>query len=230
MFSKEYLNALSKVNGFTDKVILKYPITTLASSARDVIAIIDAEALGCDKFEDSGVYELSKFTSVLGMFENPSVAREGNLLKMQEPTRSSVFTLCDLDLLQNYQIPAELITKLDSFPNVAEFDLSSGDLANFKKASSIMSELNALEIKGLNGNTEVFLSFHNRFNSSSNEYRRDFLGTSTKDFDLKLGIENIQKLPNTDYVVKVKYNEEKDAYRVIFVAQNFTILISRLAD
>ena len=230
MFSKDYLNALSKVNGFSDKVILKYPKTILNSASNDVCVLINADTLGCEAFEDTGIYELSKFINMLGIFENAEVRRDGNLLKIHSLTESAAFTLCDLDLLASHNLQPEIISNLDKFPSVAEFELKSADLQTIKKASSILSELNALEIKGTNNNTEVALSFHNRFNSSQNEFKKDYLGTATSEFSLKLGIENIQKLPVTDYEVKVKFNADKNAYRVIFVNPSYTILVSKLAD
>lgn len=230
MFSKEFTNVLQKLNGYSDKVILKYPQTVLNSDASDVIALVDAQALGCEEFPDSGIYELSKFNNMISLFENAEVSREDNLLKIKKLTESAVFTLCDLDLLSSHNLAPEYITGLDNFPSVAEFEMKSQDLQLIKKASSILNELNALNIKGLNGNTEVSLGLHNRFNSSTNSFEKDYLGTSTEDFAIKLGIENIQKLPAVDYTVKVKYNAEKDAYRVIFVNPQFTILIMRLSD
>lgn len=230
MFSKEYLNALHKVNGYGDKVILKYPQTVLNSPSNDVVVLIDAQGLGCEQFEDTGIYELSKFINMLGIFENAEAKREGNLLKIYSQTETAAFTLCDLDLLNNHNLKPELISGLDKFPSVSEFVLSAQDIATIKKASSILNELNALEIKGSNSNTDVSLSLHNKFNVSSNEYTKTFLGTANADFAIKLGIENIQKLPQLDYEVKVKFNAEKNAYRVIFVNPQFTILISKLVD
>lgn len=230
MFSKEFLNALKNINGYGDKVLLKYPVTVFNSAAKDVVATINAQSLGCEQFEDTGIYELSKFISMLSVIENAEVKRIGKKLVIQATTESASFNLCDLDLLEQYNLPVEVISNLDKFPSVSEFDLSANDLQTIKKAASILNELNALQIKGFNNNTEVSLSFHNRYISNANSFEKDYLGTANKEFQIKLAMENIQKLPVTDYSVKVKYNEEKDAYRVLFIASNFTILISKLAD
>ena len=230
MFSKDFLNTLSKINNYSDKAVLKYPTTTLASPSLDVIINIDAKALGCEEFEVTGVYELSKLINMLSLFENPQIIRNSNTLEVQTTTESAVFTLCELELLKNYDQSPEIINSLERFEVVSDFDLTKDVLSNFKKASSILSELNALIVRGKNSNTTLNIGFHNRFNSSSNTYKKEFLGTSTKDFDLKLGIENIQKLPQEDYKVKVYYNEEKNAHRIVFIANNFKILISKLVD
>ena len=230
MFSKDFLNVLANLGNYTDKVILKYPVTVLNSPAQDVFINVSAESLGCQSFEPMGVYELSKLLKVFGLFENPEVTREANLLKLQTTTESAELALSDLELLKEYDSSKELIDRLDAFPSVSEFTLTTEALKTLKSAGSILSELNALRISGKSGNTTVDLYFHNRFNSTQNSYKREFLGTSTQDFELKLGIENIQKLPITEYQVKVKFNAEKNAYRVIFVSEFFTVLIGKLSD
>lgn len=230
MFTKEFLASLKSAGAFSDKAVLKYPVTTINSDSNDVVININAEALGCSEFEDTGVYELSKFLNMFAIFEGAEVKREGDLLKIQNTSESATFTLCELSLLESHNLNSQIIGSLTQFPSISEFMLNAADLQIIKKASSILSELNALEIKGVGNNTTVALGFHNRFNSSQNSYKKDYLGTSTQDFALMLGIENIQKLPIADYKVSVKYNSDKSAYRVLFEADNYTVLISKLAD
>lgn len=230
MFSKEFLGALKSASAFSDKAVLKYPITTINSDANDVVINIDASNLGCSEFDDTGVYELTKFLNMFSIFGEAEVKREDNLLKIQSTTENATFTLCDLNLLEAHNLDAKIIGSLTAFPSISEFNMNSIDLQTIKKASSILNELNAFKIEGIGNNTTISLDFHNRFNSSQNSYKKDYLGTSTQDFTLMLGIDNIQKLPNADYKVSVKYNSDKSAYRVLFEAENYTVLISKLAD
>lgn len=230
MFSKDFLNVLSSLNSFTDKGVLKYPITTLNSPAQDVYININVDKLGCQEFQELGIYELSKTLKMFGLFENPEVKRVDNTIQLQTTTDSSVITLCDLELLNEHNQTSQVIETLEKFPTIAEFELNTEALKTLKSAAGILSELNALKITGKDSNTTLELCFHNRFNSTSNSYKKEFLGTSSKDFELKIGIENFSKLPVIDYKVKVKYNEAKDAYRVIFETEFFTILISKLTD
>lgn len=230
MFSKEFLNTLAKLNNYTDKVVLKYPTTTINSDARDVLINIKSDILGCQEFPETGVYELSKLINILNLFETPEIQRVDRTLEIQSVTESAVFTLCDLDLLSGYNQKDSIIGSLDKFPNIAEFELTQEALTHFKKAASILNELNAFRIKGINGNTLVDLTFNNKFNSSNNTYKREYLGTSSKGFELNLDIENIQKLPLNNYKVKVKYNAEKDATRVLFETETYSILIANLVS
>lgn len=230
MFSKQFLDTLSRLNGYSDKVILKYPKTVLCSPAQDVIVTLNSQDLGCEQFENTGIYELGKFISMMNLFENPQIERIDDTIKIQSTTESAVFTLCNLELLKNYDQSAGIVDGLDKFEIAAEFDLTKEALQHFKKASSILSELNALKITGKNGNTDVNIGFHNRFNSSSNTYKREFLGTSNRDFEINLGVENVNKLPLEDYKVKVFYSQERDAYRTRFEAKDFRIVILALVN
>lgn len=230
MFSKEFLNTLGKLNNYTDKVVLRYPVTTINTDARDVVINIKSDNLGCQEFPETGIYELSKLINILNLFESPDIRRVENTLEIQSVTESAVFTLCDLDLLGNFNAKNTIIESVEKFPSIAEFELTQEALTHFKKAASILNELNAFRIIGNNGNTQVDLNFHNRFNSTNNNYKREFLGTSNKDFEVSLDIENIQKLPLNSYKVKVKYNAEKDAIRVIFETDNYSVMIANLVS
>lgn len=230
MFSKDFLNTLSKLNSYTNKVVLKYPQTVLNSDPTDVIVNINAQELGCSEFPETGVYELSKLISMLDLFENPQITRTDKTLEFQTTTERAVFTLCDLELLKDHNQSENYINAANKFPTIAEFTLSVEELTKIKKASSILSELNALKISGQNSNTTLELSFHNRFNSSNNTYKKEFLGTSNGDFSVNVAIGNFNKLPQNNYIVKVYFNAEKNSYRVIFEAETYKVLIGILAD
>lgn len=230
MISKKFIKELAKMTGITDKAILKYPITTLNSDAVDIIVNIDASKLDCSGFEDTGIYELNKFIHTFGLFNDPEIKRTENSIEFQTPGQKSIFTVSDISLMESYNQKSEIIEILKNFPSVAEVDLKDETIKKFKQASSIFNELNVLTIEGKDGDTALYLDAHNRFNSSNNVYQREFLNTSKMNFKHKINIENFNKLPSTDYKLLIKYNEEKQAFRIVFVAENFKILISRITD
>lgn len=51
---------------------------------------------------------------------------------------------------------------------------------------------------------------------------------SEKNFEISIGTENFVKLPMKDYAVKIYYNQDKDAYRIIFITDNFECVIANL--
>lgn len=104
-------------------------------------------------------------------------------------------------IIELKDIPAQLIKKL-------------------KSAASSFKELNAITIKG-DESISISLTQVGKFSQSSNSFeivKGDF--SSEKNFSKDISIETFGKIPVIDYTVKVKYNEAKDAYRFLFVADN----------
>lgn len=230
MISQSFIKELSNITNITNKAILKYPITTLNSDAIDIVINIDAQALGCQEFQDTGIYDLSKFVSMFNLFQNPEIKRTENSIEFNTPGSKSVFTTADLEVMQLYNQKAEIIESLNNYPSVAEVELKQDVIKQLKQASNIFNELNVLVIEGQDSNTLVYLDSHNRFNSSNNSFTKEFLNSSSKNFKLKISIDNFNKLPNTDYKLEIKYNESKDAYRILFSSKNYKILISKIVE
>lgn len=232
MISNEFVKTLSKLTPITDKAVLKYPITTINSDAKDVIVNIDASKLGCSQFDDTGVYELSKFVNMFNLLENPEIKREEDCLVFKVPGNIAVFTLSDINMMSDYNLSDAYISNLVNFPNISEFKVSADTIKKFKAASSIFSELNVVTVSGKGSNNYLKLDAHNRFNHSNNTYEVEYLNTNigNKDYLLKLNVENFNRLPVVDYTIKVKYNEKNDSYRVLFENELYTIMISRIAE
>ena len=229
MLNKSFINTLNKLNSITDKVILRYPVTTVSSDAGDMIANIDVSALDSDHFEEIGIYELSKFISLVSLFGEYSVKRQENELIISSDNNTAVYLTSDIFLLKHNDKSADVITRLDSFPTVAEFDLDLNTIKNFNKASSIFGDLEGLNFKSEDSNITVSLTKINRFESSGNSYTKTFRDCSQKNFDLNIATANFNKLPVMDYKVKVKYNEQRDAYRIVFETDVFKVIIAQLA-
>lgn len=230
MITKDFIKELSKMSSITDKVILKYPITTLNSEAIDMLVNIDTSKLGCQEFPDTGIYELNKFVHMFALFDNPEITRTNNAIEFETPGTKSVYTISDLSVMENFDQKSSIIESLDNFPEVAKVDISVDVIKQIKQASSIYNELNVLTIEGKSNDLYLYLDAHNRFNSSNNTFSKEFLNHSTMDFKLKINIENFIKLPMTNYTLKIKYNENKNAFRILFESEFFKILISKIAD
>lgn len=225
MINNEFLKVLKNINPITDKVLLKYPITTINSESVDIIANIDLEKLGVESFPDTGIYDLSKFLSLLDLFKDFEVKRLDDRILIESRTNSAVFTLADILLLNPFDKSKTIIERLNDFPTVAEFKLTKTQMSQIKKASSIFNELNSLNFVSEDNNIDVKLNVTNRFESSNNTFKINYLKCSNKNFNINIDINNFNKLPNEDFLVKIKYNDEKDAYRILFESEGGIIKI-----
>ena len=219
--NKEFLKALKDVSSVTDKVILKYPKTVLKSEDGSLLALIDVTRLNCEEFPDTGIYELSKFNALLSMFDEPQVTREDNNLKIENRLNTAIFTLADLSILSDFDVSSNIFDRLEEFPSVAEFKLEKIQIQNLLKAASIfgITNVNSITLKSQDSN---------RFENNTNTFKVNYPRCSEKDFNLKISTENFARIPVKDYNVKIKYNADKDAYRILLQGDEFKIIIALL--
>ncbi len=225
---KNLVKTLKELNPISDKVLLKYPKTVIVSEANDMMALIDCEKLECQEFEDTGIYELSKFNALLDMFDDFDILRKDNTLEINSRLNSAIFTLADIALLVPFDKNPAIFDNIKNQTLVSEFKLEKEQVQKIKKASSIFGNLEALTFKSIDGNVDVFLNQKNRFQSSNNTFKISFPMVSEKNFEISIGTENFVKLPMKDYAVKIYYNQDKDAYRIIFITDNFECVIANL--
>ena len=62
-----------------------------------------------------------------------------------------------------------------------------------------------------------FLGATNRFGARSNTYSVVKDAETTKEFEIKIPVENFKVLPNSHYEVQVKYNSKRDSYRILMI-------------
>lgn len=222
---------LKQLNSISDKVILKYPVTTLCSESAEIIVNIDISALESESFENLGIFELSKLLNLISLFESDATIKADNekiTITSSDNSNSAVYLLSDEFSLKPYEKPASLIDSSLNFPFVSEFELSSNEIKKIMKANGIFNNLDGLEFSSVDGNTILKLVLNNKYDISSNSYSKTFFGSSNKNFNLKIKSEIFNKLPITNYKVKVAYNEVKDAYRILFLTDVFKIAVAIL--
>jgi len=229
MLNKQFLSILSFTNAITDKVLLKYPVTMLNSDSNDIICKIDVTKLDESEFEPTGIYEMSKLITLLNLFDDYEITKENNHLKIKSKSDNAVFKCADPVLMSQNDKPATLIDRIEEFPIVSEFKLCKNDLTKLKKSSAIFNDLNAIKFESKNENVSIQLSMYNKFEQNTNTFEKNYLKCSTKDYDFQISTENFNKLPMTDYDIKVHYNAEKNQYRVLFKTEIFTICIACLS-
>lgn len=207
---------LKLVNNITDKVVLSHPITTITSDANDMFVNINLSDI--EPFEEIGIYELNKTLNLVGLFENYELNVKDNNLEINSPGKNGKIRLADLEIMSDYRKDPNIIESSYKFDAVSDFELTKEHINKFKKAISILNNLDGVKFTGVDNDTKVGLAQVNRFEICSDDYEETFLGSSSKNFEITISSENFLKLPVLDYKVKVFYNSEKDRYRIIFEA------------
>lgn len=227
MFNTETVNFLKMINNITNSVVLKYPITTGKTESADIAYMFDLSKFDTDGFENPiGFYNLSNFLNAFNLFEDGAeISLEDNVIKISDDTTSISYLTTSLDVLSQYEFKKEQFDKNDTFPTVLEMELTNENIRKLKNAHSVFSELDCALIS-CGETTELSLTQIGNFKKSSNSFKIIKDEVATKNFKIAIPLDTLSKLPQVTYTLKVKYNETKNAYRIILNTETFTLVIN----
>lgn len=221
MFNTKFVDFLKTFNKISNGVILEYPVTAGKTDCSDIAFKFDVSLFDENGFDTKiGFVDLSSFLNVFTLVSEPEVSfADGVVTASDDECTVKYFTSAVELLTQQYSFPAKQFDAAKSKPCVAEIPLTSSDIKKVKGASSSFKELNAVSIKG-DESVTITLSQIGKFNQSSNSFSIKKAVETKKNFELAVSLETFSKIPVIDYTVKVIYNEEKDKFRLLFVADN----------
>jgi hypothetical protein len=217
MFNKNVTDVLSQINGVTNSIILKYPQTVAVSESQDMMLLLDLSALDSDEFPDIGLKDsLGDFLNLFKLFgDEREVEIQGNNVNVSSGTMTSSYIVDNIALMDAYNKPAEQFQKTEEVPDVAVFDLTVDDIKNIKSATGVFKDLSEVMFVSQDGDMKLSLGATNKFNAKSNTFSVTKTAQTSKEFEIKIPVENFKMLPVSDYIVEVKYNSERDSYRIL---------------
>ena len=214
MLNKKLVNVLGALTGIASSVVLKYPVTILNSDAGDIVIRLNIQPLDETPFEEFGIYNLSEFLSTFKLFNDYKCTQEENSIKIDSDGSSLQYLCTNLAALESHNKPASLIERIEVFPSVATFTLTKDDVKLIKSAAGVFKTLNDVVFEA-SDKMVIKLDNTNSFNAKSNTFAIKKESEITQSFKVTIPSENFITLPLSDYTVEVKYNESKQAYRII---------------
>lgn len=216
MFNSKMIDVLTQVNGITNSIILKYPHTVGLSESQDMLFMVDVSELDTDEFTDIPLKNsLNELLSLFKLFpETKSVQIEGNSICINSGSLSSSFIMDNIALMDAHNRDSAQFEATEKVPSVATFDLTVDDIKNLKSASGVFKDLSEIIFKSQDGDMLISLGATNKFNAKSNTFSLTKQCMTTKEFEIKIPVENFKMLPMSDYTFDVKFNSAKNSYRL----------------
>ncbi len=229
MLNKNTINVLQALNSITNSVILNYPTTILNNSAGDVIVKMNMKALDTDSIPEIGIYNLSEFISTFKLFEDYKCVINENIINISNESSTLQYLTTNTSVLENFNKKEDLFVSTENVATVSSFVLTKEDVKTIKSAASVFKELTDIIIQSKDGDIIVKLGTTNNFNAKSNSFsikKTQVDGVSTqKEFIVKVPSDNFNSLPLSEYSLEVKYNEERDAYRLLLNSTEIDIKV-----
>lgn len=215
--NKDLTNVLSQLNSITNTVILKHPITVAASEAKDIYVHLDVSQIDSNEFPNIGLNNnLNNYLNLFKLFSDDRIVNYNkDTIEIISDKISSSYITDNVALMEAYDISPDQFQKTEEVPTVCSIDLSVEDIKNLKSATSVFKDLSEIIIKCQDSEVSLSLGATNKFNARDNSYKIKKDTTSTKDFEIKVPVENFKKIPESEYTFEVKYNESRDAYRIL---------------
>jgi len=196
MFNENVINVLSQINGITNSVILKYPETVAVSEAQDMMVFFNVAELDSDQFSDIALKDsLGDFLNLVKLFpNNRSIDLSENTINISNGDTSSVFITDNIALMDAYDKSPEQFVKTEEVPSVVEFDLLVDDLKKIKSATGVFKDLSEVIFSAQDSDVKISLGATNKFNAKSNTFGISKSAQSSKEFEIKIPVENNEKI------------------------------------
>lgn len=221
MFNSKVIDVLGQINGITNSIILKYPLTVGLSESQDMLFLIDISELDSDEFSEIPLKDsLNELLSLFKLFpEDKSVKIEGSSICVESNSLSSSFIMDNIALMDAHNRDSKQFEVTEQVPSVASFELTADEIKSLKSASGVFKDLSEIIFKSQDGEIKISLGATNKFNAKSNTFSLTKTGVTSKEFEIKIPVENFKMLPLSEYTFDVKYNSAKDSYR-LFLKNN----------
>lgn len=220
--TREVLSLLSEVNKIG---VIQYPITNIKSESGSVVAFFNTKDLGEQEFNSFGIFNIHEFLQVINLSEDPVVELKDNIIDITTKDSKTRYITTDLGILGDYtKITPIVLEKTKAVDTVLEFELSTELFTKVKKASDVFKNLEDLIITSSGKSIYLEVGDANNRIKNSNSYKIAVNGSSTKDINININVKNLKIIPNGTYIVQVKYNASKDAYRILMTSKDIDTL------
>lgn len=141
------------------------------------------------------IYELGRFLSVLGLFQDATLEFGDTSVKISDGRNSVNYVYSDPSLIT----AADYSKKYLIAHCISSFDLKQDDLQKIQKAASVLGNPN-ISITAKDG--ELVMVSYDKKNPSCDRYSLSIGSTDAEDFTVELSLETLRFIPG-DYRVEV---------------------------
>ena len=202
------------------------PVSYFRDEFKTIIGRVNYEEIDSEIKDEFGIFDTANFLGSLDLLEDPKITLNNNQIIADDGVSKLTFITSDISSL-DIDVKPSLIDRTLEAKSVLELDIDPALLGKIKKASSVFKTFDTLFIINKDNETEFTIGAKNSFSQSNNAFTTKVQSNiSEKDFDIALPLESLLKIPSMDYKFIVKYNEEKDTYRIALTNEILTFILS----
>jgi len=181
-----------------------------------------------DNLPEFGIFAMDQFTQAMDLLDEPEINYdpETKLITATDENTSIKYITSEPSSLDYVHVNPEVITSTLKANSVLESKISKDELQKIKKAYSVFKNFDTLQILSEGNTASLSITNLNSFSKNNNAWSMKITADIKKEFSIPLPIDSIMKIPQADYTLQVKYNEERDAFRVVLTNDLITFVLS----
>lgn len=181
-----------------------------------------------EDFEEFGIFDTTSFLSALELLEEPTISIKDNLIVANDEYSTMNFVTSDPSTLEDVQINPKVIDSTLAIDTVLSFPFGTELINKIKKSAGVFKTFDTVFLINTPNGTEMKVGAKDSFSKSNNSFAvsMDSDINVNKEFELAIPLDGLLKIPPMDYELHVKYNEAKDAYRVVLDNKLLTFVMS----
>jgi len=229
MFNEKSIAIIKSLIPVSNQFIFRTPRTNFVDEYKQVVGSLNTELLG-ENFPEEGiaVYDTSTFINTVQLINNPKIEYdpESHVVSIHNDVSKIKYLTSDPSIIE--EVDYKIIESTKKVQTVLEFNLNKDVFNTLSKASGVLKDLDTIVISK-NGDVVISLDTNESFNKINNKFELkidDYKDNGFTGKEIKIPKESFLKLPKMDYTLEVKYNEERDAYRLILSNKLLEFVVS----
>ncbi len=229
MINKETRDVLKSLTGITDSFILENQ-TTITDEFKQLICSVDLQKLNENFNEPIGIAKMGNFLQAVDLIPNCEISissQDDNYINIKNDKSHINFLKSDLKTMES--VDFNIIEKTKKADSISEFKISKDVLDTIRKGVSVFDTFDTLFIENKNNKLTLSLGVGSSFNAAYNEFSIEIPEhKSSTEFMIKLPIQGFLKIPSVEYNLEIKYNKEKNSYRIYMYNTLIEIVMSTI--
>jgi hypothetical protein len=209
-------------------MIIQYPVTSFKNQNGDIMGNIDFSKLESEAWETFGIFDLTSFLNAISILDNPEITLEDGVIIAHDDDSEIRYISSDPETLESTMGKESVVNSTVEARSIVEIDIDTKLMQKVRKGAGVFKNLKDLIIVKDNDGVRFTTGNTNSTEIMTNSYSITLHPNLEEDkqFSIAIPIENFLALPQMDYTMGIKYNEERDAYRIVFTNSIFKFVLA----
>jgi len=224
ILNEDTRKTLKELIPLSNKFVLRNR-TIFSDEYKQVICSVDLEQLGEDFEKPIYINDTSTFLSAVDLVDSPEITIKDRIINIKNDYQTINYITSGENSIDESKY--SIIESTKKVNSLISFKLTSNLINDIKRAKSVLKEgIDTVFIEKTKDKLLLNLSINETFNAASNEFKIEIKeyefdpDQGLETFVTKVPVDTFLKIPEIDYNFEVKYNKDKDSYRIYMCSES----------